>query len=387
MSSNVLRIAIPPPTLHVFRDTYLTAMVYPLTAVVNEVESLNYLYDRGRGIEYLEIRFRDRTGFDRYVDALKQLNPRIDANTLRTVFSDWEFYYDSATHSYVLRCAQTRFQRFVYGAKLVEVSRLFYSRDWKTFVREEEVSRGGTPKRKKGFLDVYLNSVIDFTVDRIRGVRIEEVGRELFIVLSSVPTSRDQLATLATIFSELYTVSRNAVQIRDRLRKVLGTKLSVEYPDIATLFVKLRIIDALSRQGIDIGRSVFEFRFYDIEYRGRGRNVEYKYVYVGDSVSSSDVYMLSEAIASAASMLGVASSSLRKALEKVIEVLAQLFENGMDSVAEKLIQPLRLVVDSVSRGVIDLEDLYRLLRICELESRSLPQNLAQNLLNACSSFV
>ncbi|NPA97221.1 MAG: hypothetical protein GXO32_06435 [Crenarchaeota archaeon] len=386
MSSTVLRIAIPPPTLHAFRDAYLTAMIYPLTAVVNEVEALNYLYDRSRGIEYLEIRFQDESGLDKYVDALKQLNPRIDKNTLQTVFSDWEFHYDSVSHSYILRCAQRRFQRFVYGAKLVEVSRLFYSRDWKTFVREEEISRG-TPRRRKGFLDVYLNSVIDYTVSRIRGIRIEEVGREILLVLSSVPTSKDQLNSLAAIFSELYAMPRNSIEVRDRLRRVLGTKLSAEYPDIATLYVKLRMIAALSRQGIDVSRSVFEFRFYDIEYRGRGRNVEYKYVYVGDSVSSSDVHMLSEAIASAALMLGVSSSSLRSALERVIEALAQLFENGMDSVAEKLIQPLRLVIDSVSRGAIDLEDLYRFLRVCELESRNLPQGIAQNLVGACASLV
>ncbi len=379
-------IRIPPRSLYILRDIYVTILNYVLAKCSNDIDDIRASTSID-GVTTIEIEARSTECLD---SAVNSINSRLKGfSGLASISSMITNYLEIGRDgkvSYVVKLGSSRYELTRYGRSprvrhvksLLEVVKLMYSRDWRTFERGESEHRS-TPRPESGFMDVKPGAVLSFTLGSVPPVTVA-IGRrdvvQTYILISSIPSSADELrGHYSNVVSFLY--RDDSLRLKEELSRVIRSMLLNVAPDLFMHYLTLRILRELGISS-DSTPSPVEISVYCV----RGRLVT-----LHETISLSVAPSVARALELAArySMArdpGRLVDRVTRAVESVSSALSACRAEEIPPALHRFICLLRLALDSILRGAYPSREVYDMERMCsELEKSR--EEWAQRLASAC----
>jgi len=397
-----LRIALPPPTMGVFRDVFTTVTLYAISSYEHEYPQyseeakLGVSFDEERGIEFLEVTYEDFAQHLANLYAIKVPAGREPGEYIESIlYQDWRFQYDPDTHTYRLKLGGSTFSIDPMARSVLDHVKFFFSRDVKTLASRAEQVKKGRPSPTRGFIDISFDQSMGSRVAWYLGrymplqVNVEGVGKQVYILATEVPLDYEARKTYASVLFESLITPREtkagkALTLSDDCRRFLSTSLAHKDPDLTHYWLILFLTEKILRERIDetLFSSLPSIRVYALS---RNDLKVCSMIEVGFGA----VLSARHCVVKSAREMGVSPLDLVQGLKRGLDELAQASSSGdpdVSSTAEALKSKFRVAAREVleGRGVSASGWLYSLIREAELASHRVPlvHRLAEVLANA-----
>ncbi len=364
-----LRIAIPPQTLGLYRDVFITVTLLGIAHCLETISRIDSGFDEAKGLEFIELSSNNIDAIAKCIIDLYSIKNVSNARELQQLFYDeWSYSFNANTSSYKLYMGGSTFVKH----QMVEYVKFFYARDVKTFDRAE-TSKGKVPKPISGFLDLgfdapYARSRILWYFNRYRAIETvvqQQTRVRMYVTASAIPTSHEVLAQYSEILDQFIRLRETKagydIVFKENCKTFLTTRLAQEEPDLLSRWFELTIVEQLLRKPSEeyMLASIPPIRVYSVD----ASNPKIGYLFV-----EIDIATLNEVIQGltiSAQKLGVKTSTLVQSLKETLEGIAQASSSNREEVsriASALKTKLRIVLNSAIEGRIDMSMLYSLLR-------------------------
>ncbi len=393
-----MRIALPPSTLGLFRDIFITVTLFALRKCMSYVNSIRVDTDPSKGLDYVEIICDNDDNLAKCI--AQYYNIKGAGNVLissasefeEIMYKNWEFSFNETQHKWKISMGGKSFP--IRKHSLYDYTKFFYARDPISLIGRDERVRKGKVKPVSGFLDITidnpLRSRVLWYLDKLASSRVDMPGIRVhnYITASGIPSSLDVLegyvSLLTSFIRERETRAGIRLEITSMCRNVLSTRMIQEDPDILSKWFELTILRKLLTE--DVTESILylspPIRVYGVAAG------EAKRVLTFFEVDLSAIPRTRIAIDESAKRIGVSTPTLVSVLSKSIEILAQLSSSGDEKVslcAEALKPHLRIVLNSAFNGSLRPDTLYALVRYVSEASRTLAQ--FKNLVDVLSGLA
>ncbi len=360
--SHELSIVVPPSTLHMLRDIYLTLINIALLNSISHEAVLDVVreYDARRGLTIVRFLIRDKTDIETFLKYLKEkygLKVR-DVDELESLLHDqWLFEYSPQDHKYVLHMGGSVFpwKRYFLARRVgLEVVKYFYSRDIRTLYARGEVISKRKPKPRKGFLDLRWDTRIDFLLSRYLAPHNRYYLTHGDLIGNSVEFLGK--STLLALSNEFFNIGKT-IRLKDNISRVFWAYDELGSPDMIYYYLLFLSLVTIKREREHVMYySSIPFTIYIMKDR---------YITWHSSIASSDIEFMNQGIEYLNQRSPYDANKLLVTLVKLIEELSRIAGQGDigRNVALRLLPYVRLVCDSLVSLRVPQDELYQLIRI------------------------
>jgi len=383
------RMALPPPTLGLYRDVYATVVLYGLRHCDSYFLDLSVGFDQRKNVDFVEILGGDLDAFaecfsDLY--SIKLSGPPLQ-DLGRILYDGWLLSFDPKSGVYKVQLGGKSFSVDDTARDVVDYAKFFYSRDVKTFQYRSESYTKGKPKPVAGFMDIGFDAPKWSRVAWILGkympstVNVEGVNTSVYIVAAGIPENKSQLSLYARMLFEggfsvveaIDTKRGKALRPAARCSRFLSSRLAQKDPDLAYGWFLLFMIGRVYAEPVKDSEiaGLPPIRVYSVNSENPkfGWMFELDFRTVGEVIRGVEAASLELGVSPARLVVG-----LRQALEHLASVSALQDEkatSAVDSLKPRMRIAIREVFDG--RGASSAQWLYTLVREVQLALQQVPQ--------------
>jgi len=383
-----LRIALPPHTMGLYRDIYVTVILYALHSCEDYYINVRTGYDYNKSLDFVEIVSGDIEEFAQCFIKLYNLRDVKTATDLQSILYDtWNFSYNPEDRNYIINLGPpTRlfpmFQKP--AADIRHFVRFFYSRDVKTFSLRRETVKKGRPEPQQGFMAIEFDPRILWLLGKYRPsrVNIEEVQNNIFILATDIGVGSSGKRYKSLLFDGDYRLidtgggekgKGETLRPSRMCSEFISTSLAQKDVDLAHSWFVLLLLERVLRENIDISEftAIPPFRVYSV-------NATDPRVHWVFEVNLQSLRYVKQSVDSTAADLGVPPIRLVSGLRRALEGIAQISshqDREKAVVADTLKTSLRILLRETfeGRSLTAASWLYEVLRKVDLASQRVPE--------------
>jgi len=384
------RMALPPLTLGLYRDVYITVVLYGLKYCDGYFSNLNIGFDRQKNVDFVEILGGD---LDAFAECFSDLyNIKLSGPPLRDLerilYDGWLLAFNPRSGVYRVQLGGSSFSASGTARDVVDYAKFFYSRDAKTFQYRSESYSKGKPKPVAGFMDIGFDAPMGSRVAWILGKYmpsrniVEGVNISVYVVAVGIPENKSrQLSLYARMLFEgdfrvvdvIDTKKGKALRPAARCSTFLASRLAQKDPDLAYSWFLLFMLSRVYVERVDTSEiaGLPPIRVYSVNSENPkfGWMFELNFRTVGEVRHEVEAASLELGVSPARLVIG-----LRQALEHLASASA-IQDEKVASAVEALKPRMRITIREVfdGRGASSAQWLYALVREAQLASQQVPQ--------------
>jgi len=383
------RIALPPPTLGLYRDVYATVILYALRHCNDYFSELSTGFDQQKNVDFAEILGGD---LDTFAECFSDLyNIKLSGPPLqdlgRILYDGWLLSFDPKSGVYRVQLGGKSFSVDDTARDVVDYAKFFYSRDVKTFQYRSESYSKGRPKPVAGFMDIgfdaWKGSRVAWILGKYMPSRsvVEGVNISVYVVAAGIPENRGQLSLYAhmlfegdfSVVEEITTKKGKALRPAARCSRFLSSRLAQKDPDLAYSWFLLFMLSRVYAERVETSEiaGLPPIRVYSVN----SENPKFGWMFELDFRTVGEVL---HGVEAASRELGVSPARLVVGLRQALEHLAYvsaLQDEKATSAVDSLKPRMRIAIREVfdGRGVSSANWLYTLVREAQLASQQVSQ--------------
>jgi len=383
-----LRIALPPHTMGLYRDIYVTVILYALHRCKDYYTNVRIGYDYDKSLDFVEVVSGDIEEFARCFIKLYNLTKVGTATDLQSILYDaWNFSYSPEAGNYIIHLGPPSrifpmFQKL--AGDIRHFVRFFYSRDVKTFSLRREIVKKNRPEPQQGFTAIEFDPRVLWLLSKYQPsrVNIEGVQNNIFILATDIGVGSSGGLYTSLLFDGDYRLidTRGGEKGKgETLRPsktclgFISTSLAQKDVDLAHSWFVLLLLERVLRENIDTSMltAIPPFRVYSV-------NATDPRVHWVFEVNLQSLRYVKQSVDSTAADLGVPPIRLVSGLRRALEGIAQISshqDREKAVVADTLKTSLRILLRETfeGRGLIAASWLYEVLRKVDLASQRVPE--------------